>query len=124
MAYRWLQTGNEPKVLPASQEVRGSPTHMYHYRLIEEVWKRESQAENEKKKIEELQKQIEDERKQEEMMGVASSAGIVSRTERLEFMYRGGVMQTATTQPEVVQTGDDTMNQPFQMKEDDKKMKK
>eukprot|EP00240_Pyramimonas_obovata_P004754 CAMPEP_0118957582 /NCGR_PEP_ID=MMETSP1169-20130426/62180_1 /TAXON_ID=36882 /ORGANISM="Pyramimonas obovata, Strain CCMP722" /LENGTH=424 /DNA_ID=CAMNT_0006905671 /DNA_START=995 /DNA_END=2267 /DNA_ORIENTATION=+ len=95
--------------------------HTGGFKQIEEVWKREAQAENEKKKIEELTKQIDEERKQEEMMGVASSAGIVQRTERLEFMYRG-VM--ATKQPEVVQTGDDTMNQPFQMKEDDKKLKK
>jgi cell division protein FtsL len=42
---------------------------------IEEVWKREAQLEQETKKIQELQKQMNEERKQEEMLGVASSAG-------------------------------------------------
>lgn len=41
------------------------------------MWRREAQAEAEKTKIEELQKQITEERKQEEIFGVAAASGHV-----------------------------------------------
>jgi hypothetical protein len=44
---------------------------------IEEVWKREQEAEQEKVKIAELQKQIAEERRHEELHGVAAASGHV-----------------------------------------------
>eukprot|EP00241_Pyramimonas_parkeae_P002346 CAMPEP_0114235618 /NCGR_PEP_ID=MMETSP0058-20121206/6351_1 /TAXON_ID=36894 /ORGANISM="Pyramimonas parkeae, CCMP726" /LENGTH=528 /DNA_ID=CAMNT_0001347401 /DNA_START=110 /DNA_END=1698 /DNA_ORIENTATION=+ len=68
--------------------------HTGGMKQIEEVWRREAQAEAEKTKIEELQKQITEERKQEEIFGVAAASGHVERQDRLEFMYRGALAES------------------------------
>jgi cell division protein FtsL len=50
--------------------------HPASFRNQEEVWKRQQAAEAEARKAEELRKQIEDERKRDEMGQIAESAGI------------------------------------------------
>lgn len=49
--------------------------HPASYRNVEEKWKREQQAEAEKRKVEELQKQLEDERKKNEFVQLAQDTG-------------------------------------------------
>lgn len=48
---------------------------MTHGCFVVQVWKREHNAAQEAKKLEELKKQYEEERKNEEMLGIAKSAG-------------------------------------------------
>lgn len=56
----------------------------------EKVWEREQTAEREKKRLEELRKQIAEEREVEELRRVAGAAGHhAPAPERLEFMYKG-----------------------------------
>lgn len=43
---------------------------------MEEVWKREQAAEQEKQKLKDLQKQIQEERAREEMHSLAEAAGV------------------------------------------------
>ena len=65
--------------------------------MQEDVWKREQQAEHEKRRLEEMKKEIEDERKQAEMKAEAVASGHVMKPtqERLEFMYKGRVGEAA-----------------------------
>ena len=50
--------------------------HPGSFRNQEEVWKREQKAEAEERKLEELRKQLVDERKKEEFSQIAHDAGI------------------------------------------------
>ena len=64
--------------------------------VVEDVWKREQQAEHEKRRLEEMKREIEDERKQNELKQEAIAAGhVVEKVERLEFMYKGRVGEAA-----------------------------
>lgn len=65
----------------------------------EDVWKRQQAAEHEKRRLEEFKKEIEEERKQQELLGEAIASGHVTKApqERLEFMYKGQVGQAAPT---------------------------
>ena len=58
---------------------------------LEEVWKREQEAAKEQQKLKELKKQIEEERAKEEMYTVAEAAGIRAKSDKLDWMYQGGV---------------------------------
>lgn len=58
---------------------------------MEEVWKREQAAAKEEQKLKDLQKQIAEERAREEMLSVAHAAGVKVRSDRLDWMYQGGV---------------------------------
>jgi hypothetical protein len=51
--------------------------HPGSFRNQEEVWKREQQAAVEERKLEDLRKQLEDERKKQEFSQIAHDAGIV-----------------------------------------------
>ena len=50
--------------------------HPGSFQNQEEVWKREQEALREKRKLEELRKQIEEERGKEELLAVAEAAGV------------------------------------------------
>ena len=50
--------------------------------MIEEVWKREQQAEHEKRKLEEMKKEIQEERKLAELQQDAVDAGHSKKSER------------------------------------------
>lgn len=73
---------------------------------MEEVWKREQEASKEDQKMKDLQKQIAEERAKEEMMQVAEAAGVKVRSDRLDWMYQGGVgaRQEADQRQEAVTT--------------------
>ena len=60
-----------------------------------EVWKREQMKEHEEKRMEEMKKEIAEERKLQELQMQAAEAGHIDKVERLEFMYKGGPMQAA-----------------------------
>lgn len=49
--------------------------HPANIKNVEEVWKREQKAEAEKRKVEELQKQLAEERKRDEFSQIAHDAG-------------------------------------------------
>lgn len=51
------------------------PWHPANMKNVEEVWKREQKAEAEKRKMEELQKQMNEERKRDEFVQIAVDAG-------------------------------------------------
>jgi hypothetical protein len=55
-----------------------------------EVWKREQEKAHEDKKMEEMKKEIAEERKMQEFTEQAAAAGHFEKIERLEFMYKGG----------------------------------
>ena len=55
-----------------------------------EVWKREQEKAHEERKLEEMRKEIAEERKMRELTDQAVEAGHVQKVERLEFMYKGG----------------------------------
>ena len=50
--------------------------HPASFRNVEEVWKREQAAAAEERKAEELRKQIQEERKRDELSQIAENAGI------------------------------------------------
>eukprot|EP00850_Spirogloea_muscicola_P013612 SM000093S24423 [mRNA] locus=s93:224777:226967:- [translate_table: standard] len=58
---------------------------------VERVWKAEQKRDAEQKKLEELQKQIVEERQAQELRTLQEQAGIVPRQERLEFLYDSGL---------------------------------
>jgi len=69
--------------------------------VVEDVWKREQQAELEKRRLEEMKKEIEEERKQNEIKREAIAAGhVIEKVERLEFMYKGRVGEAAVPAPD------------------------
>ncbi|KAI8111470.1 hypothetical protein M9435_003971 [Picochlorum sp. BPE23] len=57
----------------------------------EKVWKKEQEAAKEQQKLEDLRKQIEEERAKEELNAMAAAAGVKVREEKLDWMYQGGV---------------------------------
>lgn len=65
--------------------------HTGSLRNIETVWKAEQKHENEQKKLEELRKQIQDEREKSEFRLMQEQAGLVPKQERLEFLYDSGL---------------------------------
>ncbi|KAM9296724.1 pre-mRNA-splicing factor CWC25 homolog [Gastrophryne carolinensis] len=64
--------------------------HPQTLRNVEKVWKAEQKHEAEKKKIEELQRELRDERAREEMQRYAEDTGAVKKKdEKLDWMYQG-----------------------------------
>ncbi|GAB4823689.1 hypothetical protein N2152v2_010735 [Parachlorella kessleri] len=58
---------------------------------LEEVWKREQAAAKEEQQMRDLQKQIAEERAREELHQVAEAAGHKIKSDRLDWMYQGGM---------------------------------
>jgi hypothetical protein len=67
--------------------------HTGGFASIEEVWKREQQAEHEKRKLEEMKKEILEERKLSELRQDAIDAGHSKKSERLDWMYKGSLAE-------------------------------
>ncbi|KAI3732187.1 hypothetical protein L1987_63386 [Smallanthus sonchifolius] len=65
--------------------------HTGSLRNIENVWKAEQKHEAEQKKLEELRKQIHEEREKSEFRLLQEQAGLVPRQERLDFLYDSGL---------------------------------
>lgn len=65
--------------------------HTGSLRNIENVWKAEQKQEAEQRKLEELRKQIHQEREKDEFRLLQEKAGIIPRQERLEFLYESGL---------------------------------
>ncbi|GMH10528.1 hypothetical protein Nepgr_012369 [Nepenthes gracilis] len=65
--------------------------HTGSLRNIENVWKAEQKNEAEQKKLEELRKQIQEERDRSEFRLLQEQAGLVPKQERLEFLYDSGL---------------------------------
>ncbi|XP_063156562.1 pre-mRNA-splicing factor CWC25 homolog isoform X1 [Candoia aspera] len=64
--------------------------HPQTLRNVEKVWKAEQKHEAERKKIEELQRELHEERAREEMQRYAEDVGAVKKKdEKLEWMYHG-----------------------------------
>ncbi|KAK6923294.1 CBF1-interacting co-repressor CIR, N-terminal domain [Dillenia turbinata] len=65
--------------------------HTGSLRNVENVWKAEQKHEAEQKKLEELRKQIQEERERSEFRLLQEQAGLVPRQERLDFLYDSGL---------------------------------
>ncbi|MCL7045802.1 hypothetical protein MKW94_021554 [Papaver nudicaule] len=65
--------------------------HTGSIRNIETVWKAEQKRDAEELKIEELRKQIKEEREKAEFRQLQVEAGLVPRQERLDFLYDSGL---------------------------------
>ncbi|GFZ03375.1 pre-mRNA splicing factor domain-containing protein [Actinidia rufa] len=65
--------------------------HTGSLRNIENVWKAEQKHDAEQKKLEELRKQIQEERERSEFRLLQEQAGLVPRQERLDFLYDSGL---------------------------------
>ncbi|KAK8571466.1 hypothetical protein V6N12_027554 [Hibiscus sabdariffa] len=65
--------------------------HTGSLRNIENVWKAEQKHEAEQKKLEELRKQIHEERERSEFRLLQEQAGLVPKQERLDFLYDSGL---------------------------------
>ncbi|KAK1412381.1 hypothetical protein QVD17_33586 [Tagetes erecta] len=65
--------------------------HTGSLRNIENVWKAEQKHDAEQKKLEELRKQIHEEREKAEFRLLQEQAGLVPRQERLDFLYDSGL---------------------------------
>lgn len=65
--------------------------HTGSLRNIENVWKAEQKHGAEQKKLEELRKQIQEERERSEFRLLQEQAGLVPKQERLEFLYDSGL---------------------------------
>ncbi|QCD77297.1 pre-mRNA-splicing factor CWC25 homolog [Vigna unguiculata] len=65
--------------------------HTGSLRNIENVWKAEQKHEAEQKKLEELRKQMQEERERTEFRQLQEKAGLVPHQERLEFLYDSGL---------------------------------
>ncbi|GAB2276323.1 hypothetical protein Dimus_011055 [Dionaea muscipula] len=65
--------------------------HTGSLRNIENVWKAEQKHEAEQRKLEELRKQILEERERSEFRLLQEQAGLVPHQERLEFLYDSGL---------------------------------
>ncbi|XP_017295252.1 pre-mRNA-splicing factor CWC25 homolog [Kryptolebias marmoratus] len=70
--------------------------HPQTMKNIERVWKAEQKYEAERKKIEELQKELKNERAREEMTRYAEETGAIKkRDDRLDWMYQGPAGQVS-----------------------------
>ncbi|KAG6600204.1 Pre-mRNA-splicing factor CWC25-like protein, partial [Cucurbita argyrosperma subsp. sororia] len=65
--------------------------HTGSLRNIENVWKAEQKHEAEQKKLEELRKQIHEEKERQEFRLLQEQAGLVPKQERLDFLYESGL---------------------------------
>ncbi|XP_058114439.1 uncharacterized protein LOC131257670 isoform X2 [Magnolia sinica] len=65
--------------------------HTGSLRNIENVWKAEQKHDAEQKKLEELRKQIQEERERNEFRLLQQQAGLVPSQERLDFLYDSGL---------------------------------
>ncbi|XWS13102.1 hypothetical protein CRYUN_Cryun36dG0008800 [Craigia yunnanensis] len=65
--------------------------HTGSLRNIENVWKAEQKHDAEQKKLEELRKQIHEERERSEFRLLQEQAGLVPKQERLDFLYDSGL---------------------------------
>ncbi|KAH7838329.1 hypothetical protein Vadar_025084 [Vaccinium darrowii] len=65
--------------------------HTGSLRNIENVWKAEQKRDAEEKKLEELRKQIIEERERSEFRLLQEQAGLVPKQERLDFLYDSGL---------------------------------
>ncbi|XP_011628212.1 pre-mRNA-splicing factor CWC25 homolog isoform X2 [Amborella trichopoda] len=65
--------------------------HTGSLRNIENVWKAEQKRDAEDKKLEELRKQIQEERERSEFRQLQEQAGLVPKQERLDFLYDSGL---------------------------------
>ncbi|RKP25955.1 Pre-mRNA splicing factor-domain-containing protein, partial [Syncephalis pseudoplumigaleata] len=71
--------------------------HTGTFRNQEMVWKREQEVAEENKKLEQLRKELEEERQLQELQRIQEASGGRKRTERLEWMYAAGPGQSAAT---------------------------
>ncbi|KAL8115819.1 uncharacterized protein LOC141666995 [Apium graveolens] len=65
--------------------------HTGSLRNIENVWKAEQKRDAEDKKLEELRKQIHEERERSEFRLLQQQAGLIPKQERLDFLYDSGL---------------------------------
>ncbi|KAK6123897.1 hypothetical protein DH2020_042361 [Rehmannia glutinosa] len=65
--------------------------HTGSLRNIENVWKAEQKHEAEQRKLEELRKQIHEERERAEFRQLQEQAGLIPKQERLDFLYDSGL---------------------------------
>ncbi|XVF37517.1 hypothetical protein REPUB_Repub20aG0015600 [Reevesia pubescens] len=65
--------------------------HTGSLRNIENVWKAEQKHDAEQKKLEELRKQIHEERERSEFRLLQEQAGLIPKQERLDFLYDSGL---------------------------------
>lgn len=72
--------------------------HTGSLRNIENVWKAEQKHEGEQKKLEELRKQIQEERERSEFRLLQEQAGLVPKQERLDFLYDSGLAVGKTSE--------------------------
>ncbi|TPX46133.1 hypothetical protein SeMB42_g00756 [Synchytrium endobioticum] len=70
--------------------------HPATLRNIEKVWKLERKAEDEKKKLDQLRKEKEEERQLAELQALQEAAGLRKRSERLDWMYAAGPSGSAS----------------------------
>ncbi|GJP53867.1 hypothetical protein CLOM_g12991 [Closterium sp. NIES-68] len=65
--------------------------HTGSLRNVEKVWKAEQREADERKKVDELRKQIADEREAEEFQRLREQAGLVPLQQRVDFLYESGL---------------------------------
>ncbi|KAM7270093.1 hypothetical protein ACFE04_029307 [Oxalis oulophora] len=65
--------------------------HTGSLRNIENVWKAEQKFDQEQKKLEELRKQILEDREKSEFRALQEQAGLLPKQDRLEFLYESGL---------------------------------
>ncbi|XP_017693388.1 PREDICTED: pre-mRNA-splicing factor CWC25 homolog [Lepidothrix coronata] len=82
--------GANPNPVPACPQNLKKSWHPQTLRNVEKVWKAEQKHEAERRKIEELQRELQEERAREEMQRYAEDMGTLrKREEKLEWMYQG-----------------------------------